>query len=127
VIIGSSRYNSNTSLLKRFCECLGVFNNLTAIESELWPKRFSKRHRLGGNSMLMWTSLYPRKYSTSYEFLMFRFCHYHSAPWSSEGFMCRGSYNITVWNRVFENSSSYKTSNVRNICHKNRSNFFCNF
>ena len=126
MIICPSRYHTDSFFAKYLRHLASIGDNLANICRKWWIKCLSKCNSLGKNSMIMWTSLYTRKYWSCNIWTIFFFCHNHSSTRSSKRLMCGCCDNITIWNWIFKGTSSDESGYMSYICHQYGTRLICN-
>ena len=128
MIIGSSGYNINASVLKSFAERLSIFHYHAGILFKFRLQSFFQAYRLGSDHMHQRASLDSRENSFVKVKFLCIFCaaHDQSASWASQCLMCGCCYNVSIRDRAWMLSACHKTGNMSHIHHKICSRLVCN-
>lgn len=118
MIVSPSGYHSDALGLEFVRHCPRIVNNLSSICRKFRSEGFSKCYCLSKRYMIMWSSLDTWKYGSCNGWSIFLLRHNHCSSRSAKCFMCGCGNNITVWYRVFEDSSCNESCNMCNISHE---------
>ncbi len=101
VIIGPTRYHSQSFKSKCPCQSLSILDNLFCILLKTRFQSFFEGNCFRCDQIFMRSSLYSRKYRPSDFWTKCFFCHDNSSTWTTKGLMCRCGYYITVGDWIF--------------------------
>ena len=142
MVFSPSSYKLITVFEKLLCHNLSIFKSLLCIIHKSWSLSFLKSYTNSSDSIHMGSSLHSRKHRTINPrrkifdrwFRFFEWISYfplakdQGSSWSTKRFMSGSHHSMkTIIERIFEDSSGNKSSNMRNICISNSSNLVCDF